>query len=66
MDNPSSFFFGLEKRHGQRKLIHCLFPGMGQELTKPDHLRKQATGFYSSLYSSEHEGREELVKKFCV
>lgn len=46
MDAPSSFFFGLEKRHCQRKLIHSLLSDMGQELTEPGQLWERATGFY--------------------
>lgn len=43
MDAPSSFLFGLEKRHGKKKL------------TEPGQLRKRAIGFHFSLYSSEYE-----------
>nr|BAC82605.1 pol-like protein [Tetraodon nigroviridis] len=65
MDAPSSFFFGLEKRHGQRKAIHCLLSDTGQELTEPGQLRKRATEFYSALYSSEYREREDLFEEFC-
>ncbi|KAK0147956.1 Transposon TX1 uncharacterized protein [Merluccius polli] len=35
MDAPSSFFFGLEKKQGQRRQIHSLLSETGQELTEP-------------------------------
>ena len=34
MDAPSSYFFGLEKRRGQRRQIHSLLSETGQELTE--------------------------------
>ncbi|KAG7480242.1 hypothetical protein JOB18_046484 [Solea senegalensis] len=40
MDAPSSFFFGLEKKHGQKKVIHSLLSDTGQELTDPGQIRK--------------------------
>ncbi|KAI3373021.1 hypothetical protein L3Q82_023456, partial [Scortum barcoo] len=39
MDAPSSFFFGMEKKHGQRKYIHSLLSDTGQELTEPGEIR---------------------------
>ncbi|KAI3367041.1 hypothetical protein L3Q82_009671 [Scortum barcoo] len=47
MDAPSSFFFGMEKKHGQRKYIHSLLSDTGQELTEPGEIRGRAVGFYS-------------------
>lgn len=32
MDAPSKFFFGLENRNGQRKIIHCLRSNDGRPL----------------------------------
>ena len=63
LDDPASFFFGLKKRHGQRKVIDCLWSG--QELTEPGQLQKQSIEFFSSLHSSEYVDREELFKEFC-
>ncbi|KAI3367340.1 hypothetical protein L3Q82_008155 [Scortum barcoo] len=42
MDAPSSFFFGMEKKHGQRKYIHSLLSDTGQELTEPGEIRGRA------------------------
>lgn len=65
MDTPSSFFFSLEKRHGQMTLIHSLPSDTGQELTEPGQLRRCAIVFYSCLYSSEYQEKEELFEEFC-
>ena len=57
MDAPSSFFFGLERKNGQRRVIHTL-------LTEPGQIRARAVEFYSSLYSSEYEEKDTL-EGFC-
>jgi len=49
MDAPSSYFFGLGKRRGQRRLIHSLLSETGQELTEPGLIRKRAVEFYIML-----------------
>ena len=50
MDATSSFFFGLEKKQGQRRQIHSLLSETGQELTEPGLIRKRAVEFYASLF----------------
>ncbi|KAI3355583.1 hypothetical protein L3Q82_018417, partial [Scortum barcoo] len=65
MDAPSSFFFGMEKKHGQRKYIHSLLSDTGQELTEPGQIRGQAVSFYSSLFKSDYEENEELFEEIC-
>ena len=65
MDVPSSFFFGLEKKHGQKKVIHSLLSDTGQELTEPGQIRRRAVKFYSSLYTSEYEENDSLFEGFC-
>uniref|UniRef100_A0A3Q3EUV6 Reverse transcriptase domain-containing protein n=1 Tax=Labrus bergylta TaxID=56723 RepID=A0A3Q3EUV6_9LABR len=64
MDASSSFFFGLEKRSGQRRVIHSLLADTGQTLTEPSQIRR-AVSFYSALYSSEYEEEEALMEEFC-
>lgn len=56
---PSGFFFGLEKKRGQRKIIHALHSDTGQELREPDQIRNRAVQFFFSLYSSEYEENTE-------
>lgn len=65
MDAPSCFFFGLEKKHGQKKVVHSLLSDTGQELTEPGQIRRRAVEFYSSLYSSEYEENDALMEGFC-
>lgn len=55
MDVPSSFFFGLEKKHGQKK---------SNPLTA-GQIRRRAVEYYSSLYSSEYEENDALIEGFC-
>ncbi|KAJ3603143.1 hypothetical protein NHX12_030886 [Muraenolepis orangiensis] len=65
MDAPTSFFFGLEKKNGQRRVIHLLLSGTGQEITEPSQIRRRAVSFYSTLYTSEYEEGETLSEGFC-
>ncbi len=53
MDAPSKFFFNLEKKNGQKKLIHALRSENGVLLTNPVDIRKRAVQFYKDLYKSE-------------
>ena len=64
MDAPSSFFFGLERKNGQRRVIHTLLSDTGQEIMEPRQIRRRAVEFYSSLYSSEYEEQEALQEEF--
>ncbi|KAI3357185.1 hypothetical protein L3Q82_015640, partial [Scortum barcoo] len=65
MDAPSSFFFEMEKKHGQSKYIHSLLSDTGQELTEPGQIRGRAMSFYSSLFKSDYEENEELFEEIC-
>uniref|UniRef100_A0A3B3HMN0 Reverse transcriptase domain-containing protein n=1 Tax=Oryzias latipes TaxID=8090 RepID=A0A3B3HMN0_ORYLA len=65
MDAPSSFFFGLEKKQGQMKVMHSLLSDTGEELLEPDEIRQRAVDFYSSLYTSECDGDDSLLDEFC-
>nr|BAC82603.1 pol-like protein [Takifugu rubripes] len=63
METPASFFFGLEKKRGQNRVIHPLFLGTGHELVEPGQIKKRAVEFFSSLYESEY--CEDDVDEFC-
>ena len=65
MDAPSKFFFGLEKRNGQKRLMHALRSATGQELRGSSEIRRRAVDFYSELYSSEYVDNDELFRSFC-
>ncbi|KAJ3588687.1 hypothetical protein NHX12_009541 [Muraenolepis orangiensis] len=53
MDAPTSFFFGLEKKNGQRRVNHSLLSGTGQEITEPSQIRRRAV---SEEANSQLEG----------
>ena len=65
MDAPSSFFFSLEKKNGQRKVIHTLLSDTGQEIKEPSQIRRRAVGFYTELYGSEYVYEQRLMEGFC-
>ncbi len=63
MDAPSKFFFSLESRNGQRKIIHSLRSEDGS-LTKATEIRRYATRFYTDLFKSELAEDPELDSAF--
>lgn len=46
MDAPTKFFFNLEKKNGQKRLIHALRSESGMLLSDPIDIRKRAVCFY--------------------
>uniref|UniRef100_A0AAQ4RMD0 Reverse transcriptase domain-containing protein n=1 Tax=Gasterosteus aculeatus aculeatus TaxID=481459 RepID=A0AAQ4RMD0_GASAC len=65
MDTPSSFFFGLEKKSGQGRVIHSLLGDVGQPVVEPCQIRRRAVAFFSSLYTSEYGEEEALMEELC-
>ncbi|KAI7804071.1 pol-like protein [Triplophysa rosa] len=53
MDVPSKFFFSLEKKNGQNRVIHGLLSESGTLLTDSADIRKRAVSFYENLYRNE-------------
>ena len=53
MDVPSQFFFGLERKNGQRRFIHSMRSDSGEVLTEAAAIRRHAVGFYKGLFRSE-------------
>lgn len=49
MDVPSKYFFGLEKKNGQKRFLHSLISETGSLLTTPQKIRERAVGFYENL-----------------
>lgn len=64
MDAPSHFFFGLERRNGQRRLIHGLRSDGGQLLQEAADIRDCAAGFYQQLYRTEFLDQPEVALSF--
>lgn len=53
MDAPSKFFFNLERKNGQSRVMHVLRSETGVLLTDPAEIRKRANSFYEELYKNE-------------
>lgn len=51
MDDPSKFFFSLERKNCQSESIQCLQSEDGKDLTEVSDIRKRAVRFYKELYS---------------
>ncbi|KAK0155416.1 Transposon TX1 uncharacterized protein [Merluccius polli] len=64
MDAPSSYFFGLERKNGQGRVIHTLLSEAGEEIVEPSQIRRRAVEFYASLYKSEYEEDDGLMEGF--
>ena len=64
MDAPSRFFFNLEKKNGQSRLIHCLRSGDGCELTEASDIRRRAAEFFSQLYTCEYNDNPDGLTFF--
>ncbi len=64
MDAPSIFFFCLEKKNGQKRLIQALRSEEGQVLLNPSDIRKRAVGFYKNLYRSEYVTEVDVESTF--
>uniref|UniRef100_A0A3B4W8S0 Reverse transcriptase domain-containing protein n=1 Tax=Seriola lalandi dorsalis TaxID=1841481 RepID=A0A3B4W8S0_SERLL len=64
MDAPSQFFFGLEKRNGQRKVIHSLRSGSGSVVSDSAGIRRLAASYYTDLYKSEFTSNSSLCSSF--
>ncbi|XP_029704651.1 uncharacterized protein isoform X2 [Takifugu rubripes] len=64
MDAPSKFFFSLEQKNGQRKVIYCLRADDGSDITETAGIRRQATCFYKELFKSDTVGDPELETEF--
>lgn len=64
MDAPSKFFFGLEKKNGQRRFINVLQSESGVLLSDPIEMRKRAVSFYEKLYKNESKEDQCLEQSF--
>ncbi len=64
MDAPTKFFFNLEKKTGQKKLIHALRSESGILLTDPIDIRRRAVCFYDELYKCECDEEPDIDNVF--
>ncbi|KAL6480711.1 hypothetical protein MHYP_G00117440 [Metynnis hypsauchen] len=64
MDAPSKFFFGLERRNGQKRFMHAVHTESGDLLSEPSEIRQQTVSFFSKLYESEWAEAREVEERF--
>ncbi|TWW78225.1 Transposon TX1 uncharacterized 149 kDa protein ORF 2 [Takifugu flavidus] len=64
MDAPSHVFFGLERKNGQRRMMHSLKANNGQMLEDPIEIRQQAVMYYRDLYRMECRKEPEVKQSF--
>ncbi|KAI3359593.1 hypothetical protein L3Q82_013785 [Scortum barcoo] len=65
MDAPSQFFFGLERKNGQRKIVHSLLRSSnGSAISDSSEIRKFAVCFYKDLYKSELTDNPDVCSSF--
>lgn len=54
------FFFGLEKKNGQKTFFHSLRSESGRMLTDANEIRKRIVSFYKELYKCELKIEENI------
>lgn len=54
MDAPSSFFFGLERKHGEDKEMHCVCLADGRVTSVVSEVREGAMKFYGESFAAEN------------
>lgn len=64
MDTPSHFIFGLERKNGQRRLIHFLWPDTGQLLHESAYIWQCEVTFHENLFKEEFQENPEVVQEF--
>ncbi len=64
MDAPSHFFFALERKNGQKRLMHSLRDNTGRLLHESAEIRKCAVGFYETLFKKESQEIPEVAQSF--
>ncbi len=64
MDVPSTFFFGLEKKNGQKRFFHSLRSESGTMLNDVNEIRKRIVDFYKGLYRSELKTKPNRMNYF--
>ncbi|KAL7857249.1 hypothetical protein SRHO_G00161480 [Serrasalmus rhombeus] len=53
LDAPSKFFFGLERKNGQKRFMHAVRSESGDLVSEPSEIRQQTVSFFSKLFESE-------------
>lgn len=64
MDAPSHFFFGLEKKNGQRRLTHSLCSNDWQLLQESVDICRYVAGFYEELFKADYTEKPDMLFSF--
>ncbi len=64
MAAPSHSFFALERKNGQKRLMHSLRDNTGRLLHESAEIRKCAVGFYETLFKKESQEIPEVAQSF--
>ncbi len=66
MDVPSKFFFSLEKKNGQKSVIHSLFSKTGSLISDPIEIRKKEQMFFMKCFIVVSTGRIRLLSSVSL
>ncbi|MBN3292510.1 YTX2 protein, partial [Polypterus senegalus] len=64
MDAPTQYFFGLEKKNSQSKILHCIRTPDGSETQEPSEIRQVVREFYELLFAADGDGGSEDQQAF--
>ena len=64
MDAPSNFFFGLEQKNGQKRLIHSLRSDTRQLLQESEEIQSCAVALCKELLKEGFQERSEVMQSF--
>ncbi|KAL6456611.1 hypothetical protein MHYP_G00351550 [Metynnis hypsauchen] len=64
LDAPSKFFFGLERKNGQKRFMHAVRSESGDLVSEPSEIRQQTVSFFSKLFESEQASSREVEERF--
>ncbi|KAL7824703.1 hypothetical protein SRHO_G00344630 [Serrasalmus rhombeus] len=64
LDAPSKFFFGLERKNGQKRFLHAVRSESGDLVSEPSEIRQQTVSFFSKLFESEWASCRDVEERF--
>ncbi|KAL7825670.1 hypothetical protein SRHO_G00334080 [Serrasalmus rhombeus] len=64
LDAPSKFFFGLERKNGQKRFMHAVRSESGDLVSEPSEICQQTVSFFSKLFESEWASCRDVEERF--
>ncbi|KAL7839157.1 hypothetical protein SRHO_G00258150 [Serrasalmus rhombeus] len=64
LDAPSKFFFGLERKNGQKRFMYVVRSESGDLVSEPSEIRQQTVSFFSKLFESEWASCRDVEERF--